>query len=1257
LYANHSKFNKTQFLAATELLVSEILTREKEDFPDIVVDVQTVDTGVRFKTRALLDSGAAGLYVDWRFVEKHQLETKKLDNPILVFNVDGTQNKEGEINRSVDLRIGIQDHYEQATFMVTDLGKKSMIIGINWLKAHNPEIDWHKGEFVFSRCPAWCGGSKGQTQPRADSFLKPDIIPKRMGNVGTQADEDKSQNEHYIPDDSLDSREFIRQADIHYINAAENHSTRLAREAQVSQTHTTLEDILQGPYASYADIFEKKDFDELPPNKKWDHAIELKSDFKPFKAKMYPLNPEEQKHLQSFLEENLKSGRIRVSKSPIASPFFFVKKKDGALRPVQDYRLLNEGTIKNNYPLPLMSEIIDNLRGAKFFSKLDVRWGYNNIRIKEGDEYKAAFLTNQGLFEPTVMFFGLTNSPATFQTMMNEIFQDLIWQKKVIVYMDDILIFAKSIDQLRDITKEVLEILRRNKLFLKPEKCTFEKKQIEYLGMIISENQVEMDPIKVAGVSEWPIPKTLREVRSFLGFLNFYRRFIEGFSEIARPLHDLMKKDVQWKWNEETQTVFEILKWRVTSAPILVTPDPERPKKIEADSSNYAVGAVLSQLEDDGRWHPVAFISSSLQPAERNYEIYDKEMLAIIRAFEHWRQLLLGNPHVIEVYTDHKNLEYYRHPHKLSRRQARWASKLTEYDFKLYHKPGTSMGLPDALSRRADHDKGNDDNREITMLKPEHFVNSVIIESTLLDEIRRKQQVDPHIGRILKIKESEKDKVKEWLFHDDLWMYDNRIYAPEGLRYRIVQERHDTPGAGHPGKNRTFEIIAREFWWPGMRHYIDKYVKGCDKCQRTKTFPAKPFGKLTPNEIPTRPWQIVSVDLIVGLPESQGYDSIMVVVDRFSKMIRLAPCTQKITSMGVARLFRDNVWRSHGLPEKIISDRGSQFSSEVMREMNRLLGIETALSTAYHPQTDGQTERINQHVEGYIRLYTNYQQSDWVDWLPMAEFSYNNHMQASSRNTPFMINYGRNPRMGFETRIASTKEAVEEFLTRMKAIWDEAEASLKSAAIDMKKYYDRKRQDEKDIILPIGSRVLLDATNLRTERPSRKLSDKRLGPYKVLEKRGAKTYKLELPKSMKIHPVFDVKHLRPYVEENIAERKAMPVPDPVLIDGEPEWEVEEILDSKFRGKGKTKKLYYKVRWKDYPLEESTWESETAVENAPDVIKEFHKKYPNSPKRINALEFSSLPWKPLENFTTTDSFQTLPWEQGLCVSGRPTLTRG
>ena len=269
-------------------------------------------------------------------------------------------------------------------------------------------------------------------------------------------------------------------------------------------------------------------------------------DFKPTDCKVYPLTGDEQKALEEFLDENLHTKRIPPSKSPMASPFFFVKKKDGKLRPVQDYRKLNEMTIKNRYPLPLIKELVDHLKGSKIFTKLDVRWGYNNIRIKEGDKWKAAFRMNRGLFEPTVMFFGLTNSPATFQSIMDHIFRDLINIGKVSVYIDDIVIHTKTLEEHRRITKEVLEILRANKLYIKPEKCEIEKERIKYLGVVMSEGRVEMDPVKTEALTSWPTLKKLRELQSFLGFCNFYRRFIRDYSKIAKPLNQLTGKE-EWK--------------------------------------------------------------------------------------------------------------------------------------------------------------------------------------------------------------------------------------------------------------------------------------------------------------------------------------------------------------------------------------------------------------------------------------------------------------------------------------------------------------------------------------------------------------------------------------------------------------------------------------------------------------------------------------------------------------------------------------
>lgn len=395
---------------------------------------------------------------------------------------------------------------------------------------------------------------------------------------------------------------------------------------------------------------------------------------------------DEQKELDDFFQENLASGRIRPSKSPMAAPVFFVKKKDGRLRFIQDYRKLNAMTIKNRYPLPLISEVVNKLRRRVYFTKLDIRWGYNNVRIKEGDEWKAAFWTNRGLFEPLVMFFGLCNSPSTFQQMMNDIFRELIDEGLVITYLDDILIWTEDLDEHISAVRRVLQILRQHKLYLKASKCKFHRHRIEYLGFIIGEGRVKMDPVKVSGVSSWEDPEDVRDLQSFVGFCSFYRRFIKDFSEIARPLHDLTKKGVPWRWEKAEKDSFEVLKKAITSMPVLMLPQDSQPFKLEADTSDFATGAVLSQLNlEDNKWHPVAFMSKSMSETKRNYEIHDKELMAIIRALDEWRHFLEGAAHPFDIWTDHWNLEYFTTAQKLTRRQARWSLFLSRFDFTLKH--------------------------------------------------------------------------------------------------------------------------------------------------------------------------------------------------------------------------------------------------------------------------------------------------------------------------------------------------------------------------------------------------------------------------------------------------------------------------------------------------------------------------------------------------------------------------------------------
>ena len=345
---------------------------------------------------------------------------------------------------------------------------------------------------------------------------------------------------------------------------------------------------------------------------------------------IYRLTPKEDAALKEYIMEHLRKRYIRPSKSSMASPFFFVDKKDGKLRLVQDYRKLNKITVKNAALLPLIPDLIDKLRGARYFTKLDVRWGYNNIRIKEGDEYKAAFKTSLGLYEPLVMTFGPCNAPATFQTFMNNIFEDLIDTGQVVIYLDDILVFTHTTTQLDKLTHQVLERLERYDLFLKPEKCFFDHTSIEYLGVIITEGQVKMDPAKIDGITNWPTPKTLKNVQAFLGFCNFYCRFIKDFSAVAHPLSELTRKDTPFFWGDAQERAFRTLITAFTTAPVLALPDHDKPFQLITDASAFATGTILEQPDALNRWHPIAYYSKSLQPAECNYEIHDLELLAII---------------------------------------------------------------------------------------------------------------------------------------------------------------------------------------------------------------------------------------------------------------------------------------------------------------------------------------------------------------------------------------------------------------------------------------------------------------------------------------------------------------------------------------------------------------------------------------------------------------------------------------------------
>jgi hypothetical protein len=1178
--------------------------------------------GIEIVEEGFLDSGAGGKFIDQNYVRTKGLKKEALDEPIRVYNVDGTPNKRGTITHYIDLNIEIHGRIRKERLLVTGLGKHKIILGFPWLRETNPIIDWKKGTLDWR--------TQEQTNPfevvrrLAQQTIKSHEIGNTMDNkpldtqnrtpttISEEDDEDKHLNLTQNPlDDSelaLIVSSIIGDMDNGtWINAKMTTATEIQAELNLKKKDVPLEEQIPTEFHDFLDIFSEEKAARFPEPRPWDHKIEMKDTFVPKSFKTYNLTPEEQIELDKFLKENLDKGYIRPSQSPMASPFFFVGKKDGRLRPCQDYRYLNEHTIKNAYPLPLIGELLDKLKGARRFTKLDVRWGYNNVRIRDGDQWKAAFKTNRGLFEPTVMFFGMCNSPATFQSMMDATFADMIDNNMVIIYMDDIFIYAADETTLMENTKKVLARLRDNDLFLKPTKCEFNKSKVEYLGMVIEEGKISMDSGKLRGIRDWPTPTTVKQIRAFLGFGNFYRRFIWHFSDIARPLNDLLKKDQKFEWTNDCQIAFDELKKCFTEEPVLMMPDHSRPFQIETDASKYATGAVLTQLDSNGDRHPISFISKTLSPTERNYEIYDRELLAIIRALEEWRHYIQGSAHTTIVLSDHKNLTYYREAKKLNRRQARWSLYLSEFDVKLVHTPGSKMVQSDALSRRPDLCPDEDhDNEDIVMLPDTMFVN--LIDVDLQERIAMVDDLDGNAADALKLllenaPTAMTTGLEDWKLEktntgQNILFYRGKNYIPRNMALRrdIVKTFHDHETAGHPGELGTYTAIRQHYWWPGLRTFVKHYVQGCGTCQQFKIdrTPAKPAFIPTEGAKSTRPFANCSMDLITDLPPADGYDSILVVVDQgLSKGVILVPCNKTLTSEGTAKLLLENLYKRFGLPDKIISDRGPQFASKAFTELLKLLGIKSALSTAYHPQTDGTTERVNQEVEAYLSIYCASHPEEWPSALHTLEFTHNNRRHADRQHTPFELMFGESPvavPLSFEnTKYPTMGE-------RMKTLIRNREEALAAHELARSRMAERR----KSTFVPFtkGDQVWLDSRNLKTIY-HKKMKPKREGPFLITKVLGPVTYRLRLPVSWRIHNVFHAALLRPY-KENEVHGENFTRPPPELVEGEEVYEVEEIVNHRRRGRG----YQYFVKWRGYPISDASWEPEHAFSDDGNTLTQY-----------------------------------------------------
>ena len=496
-----------------------------------------------------------------------------------------------------------------------------------------------------------------------------------------------------------------------------------------------------------------------------------------------------------------------------------------------DYRALNKVTIKNKYPIPLAAELLNRLAKARYFTKLDLRSGYWQVRVAEGDEAKTTCVTRYGSYEFLVMPFGLTNAPATFCNLMNDVLFDYL-DAFIVVYLDDIVVYNQTLNEHEMHLRKVFQRLREHKLYVKPEKCEFAREQITFLGHKISEGQIRMDERKVQAVIDWPAPTKVTELRSFLGLANYYRRFIKGYSKIVSPLTDLLKKDRAWDWDIECRMAFESLKQAISKEPVLQLPNLDLPFEVQTDASDKALGGVLVQ-----EGHPVAFESRKLNGAEQRYSTHEKEMTAVVHCLQQWRHYLLGG--IFTVVTDNVANTFFKTQKKLSARQARWQEFLAEFNFEWLHRPGRHNIVADALSRK-----------EVVA----YIMTLSEVISDFNERIKNAAGLDADYEK-LRQQVRNGETIKYWLEDELLVFKGGRFYVPMGgLRRELLKETHDAKWAGHPGEERTMALLSRSYYWPKMGEDVQAYVKSCLVCQLDKTEKKKMAGLLQPLPIPEKPW-------------------------------------------------------------------------------------------------------------------------------------------------------------------------------------------------------------------------------------------------------------------------------------------------------------------------------------------------------------------------------------------------------------------
>lgn len=809
-------------------------------------------------------------------------------------------------------------------------------------------------------------------------------------------------------------------------------------------------------------------------------------DDQPITYRPYRLSYSQRDKVRGIVNDLLENDIIRESQSPYASPILLVKKKNGEERMCVDYRALNNKTIKDKYPLPRIDDLLDRLKGCKYFTSLDLASGYHQIPISEQSIDKTAFITPDGHYEYLRMPFGLVNAPAVFQRTMNTILGSMRFSS-VMAYLDDILIPSADIKTGFERLEQILQILKNAGMTLRLDKCRFLQTEIEYLGHQIDEEGIRPGAYKIKAVAEYTPPGNVHEVRRFLGLVSYFRKFIKDFAMLARPLTNLTKKSAIFQWGVEEQDAFIKLREKLITRPVLTIYDPLAETEVHTDASKWGIGGILLQKQTEGSFKPVQYFSRATTAAEQNYHSYELETLAVVNSLQKFKVYLIGKQ--FKVVTDCNALRTTLTKRDLVPRIARWWLATQEFDFIVQYRPGCKMNHVDALSRNP-HEK-SDSYDDIQIMQVNIDEDDWILSAQLSDEKCR---------QIHAVLSQQPQSVEDKELHKSYVLKDKRIYrkskdglkwmVPKNARRQILTYYHD--GAGHLALEKTIEAIGHRYWFPSMRKYVKNYILACLGCLYNKKPSGKTPGSLHSIEKKDIPMDTLHIDHLGPFVKSVKKNCyVIVAIDAFTKFTFIKPVANTKCSLVIK--FLNEIIKMFGVPRRIICDRGSAYTSKNFTKYCEEFGIKRVLCATATPRANGQVERMNKVILASINASTD-NEDRWDDCIDRVQWGINTTVNSTTGKSPYEILMGYRPR-GMNDAFLAHEICEEESPLELVEVRAKVAERIKEKQAVQKLHYDARHAKPKKF--EVGQQVLVYKTKCYNDGKSKKLEPKYQGPFVI----------------------------------------------------------------------------------------------------------------------------------------------------------------